>query len=65
MVVRDTARPLTISIIQPSKISGANPFTTQPRTTSTSSAPPAYGVPSRILTACTTLVSSALPYEPV
>jgi hypothetical protein len=61
VVVRDTARPLTTSISQPSKISGANPFTTQPRTTSASPAPPAYGVPSSIFTACTTRVSSALP----
>jgi hypothetical protein len=56
---------LTISISQPSKISGANPSTTQPRTTSTSEEPPAYAVPSRIFTTWTTRDSSALPYEPV
>jgi hypothetical protein len=30
VVVRATARPLTISIIQPSKMSGAKPLATQP-----------------------------------
>jgi hypothetical protein len=56
---------LTTSIIQPSKISGANPVSTQPCTTFTSPSLVAYAVPSSSLTVCTTRLSSALPYEPV